>query len=148
MVGLIRQSLIIHKDVMRDLLKDNKVEDVLRSCLQLLLQDDTMGDAVFEGFVSKTLNYKERWENYRFSATLMNIRNTSEPEAVRRLFFDAIITLRYETILQKTSFRFISVPSIEEFNVFICNDEYEMVWLLPPHDEFLTLARKHFISKK
>ena len=108
-----------------------------------------MGDAVFEGFVSKTLNYKERWENYRFSATLMNIRNTSEPEAVRRLFFDAIITLRYETILQKTSFRFISVPSIQEFNVFITQSRMNK-WFGSYHltMKFLTLARKHFISKK
>lgn len=145
----IPRALIINPEVMGNILKEERLEEILRAGLQVRLGDKQMGDDIYEGLLRKTLSYNQRWANYRFKATLSIIDDPSLPEIVRYKYYNATIDLRYDTKLTKNKFIFHCVTSIDDYNKSIRDPNYEFTWLFPPTtDEFPTIDTSVFDVKQ
>lgn len=111
---------------------------VIRAALQAEVGDSEVGSQLYDAVVSRTLGFRERWTNYRCSATLRDIRDTAVDAATRRDYYHCYYDLRYDTVLTRTSLVFACVHTIESFNEHLVNPDCEMCWLFPIAD-----ARAH-----
>lgn len=143
-VEAIPKSLLLRRDVQRELVKGPKLEEVILSALQSRLLDDSMGEGIFQGIIRKAITYDEKWSNYRYEIFVEDILDEEVPELIRVEFFDVIMRISYDTELRKTSFRFTCAGSIEQFNNLMRSSEYEVKWLMPHHEQFSKPSEQTF----
>lgn len=127
-------KLMLDKKIQKDVFSKAKLEDIILTALQTSLSDDQMGEGIFNGLIRKAIAYEERWSNYRYEIFIEDIRDEKIPVDIRREYFDAIMQISYNTVLRKTRFIFTCVSTLDQFNEFIRNTDYEVKWLLPPSD--------------
>jgi hypothetical protein len=130
-IDAIPTALLTDKSIIRQTFSKEKIEDVIRTTLQVRL-GDILGDQLFYGFLRKTVAYEELWENYRFKATLELLTDSKNSLPVRQKYYQAYVDVRYETILKRTSFRFVCVPNVEEYNQLLRDASYQVRWIFPP----------------
>lgn len=144
----IPRALILNPETMEKVLKNEKVDEVIRKSLQVKLGDHQMGNDLYEGLLRKTLSYSQRWTNYRYKATLSFIRDTTFPEIVRDKFYELTIDLRYETKLNKRKFIFRCVNNVHDYDKSIRDSDNEFTWHFPPAPEFQVLDSTLFMVDK
>ena len=132
----IPRALILNPNVITSILKQSRLEDIIRTGLQIKLGDTQMGTDIYDGLLRKTLSYEQRWANYRYKITLSTIRDENFPEIVRHKFYDTIIDLRYDTKLTKDRFVFRCVDDIEDYDKSIRDPNFEFTYIFPPAHEF------------
>jgi|JI10StandDraft_1071094.scaffolds.fasta_scaffold292060_2 hypothetical protein len=137
-------TALVDKNTMRDILKDDKLEEILREGLSLKCGDVELGNDIYDGLLKKTLSFKERWFNYRHSVTLTSIEESLENELYFAKYYQAYITLRYQTNLSRTSFKFICVPTLEEYNKSLKDIQYEFRWFFPSISDFPVIDQTVF----
>lgn len=108
----------------------------IKTALQIQVENEGLETDLYDGFLLKTLNYKERWENYRYKATLSFVDEAKFSPDVRAKYYQATIDLRYETQLRKDKFLFTCVPTIDEYNKLLRDESYQERWVFPPTKEF------------
>jgi hypothetical protein len=140
-------KLLLNKDIQRELLKTEALHAILRDITELLAGESVLADAMHAGFFKKILKYKERWTNYQYDVLLSDITTHATPE-IKKLFYEVVVHIRYETILKKSSLAFVAARSTEEFNELLADEQYETRWLCSdlqpysrdPEDSFKVLG--------
>jgi hypothetical protein len=131
-------------DIMRRILAPNVVDDMIRTGLEIKLGDNYLAKKVYDDQLSQLLTYKERRQNYRCNIYLAPLKNTQLPDDVRQKYYEASIDVRYDTVLQKDSFRFTCVANMEDYNVLLNDPIHELRWEAELTQDFPTLNEAVF----
>lgn len=134
----IPRALILNKDVQTRLLTGNNelLESAIRNFLGLRLGNEVMGAGLYEGILSKTLSYPERYLDFRNEIILTSITDASIPEVVRKRFYNVTLNIRYRTKLQAEEIRFARALDTDEYNARMRDLKYRYVLLFPQDRHF------------
>lgn len=132
----ISQSLPINKQTLEERFSSSEIEDLIRTGLQIKMKDENLGNDISNGLLRKVIGYEERWQNYRYKASLSLIKDDDISEDIKTKYFQAYIDLRYETLLKKSEFIFVCASTVEEFNKLIGDPSYQERWHFPITKEF------------
>jgi len=137
-IQAIPTALLTNREVIRGIIKPDKVEEFIRTGLQIKLGDEQLGNDIYDGLLKKTVSYEERWSNYRHAATLTLINDPNVSEDIRSKYYQAYVNLRYETCLTKNKlqYKFKCLSTIDEYNLSLRDGSIELRWLFEPTVEF------------
>jgi hypothetical protein len=128
--GIIHR-LFLRQDLQREMLKNEKLEEIILNALKSRFSDGQIGEGIFDGVIRKAIAYDEYWSNYRYEIFLQDITDRAVSEAIRQQFFDVIMRITYDVTLRKTRFVFVCANTQDQFNELLRNPEYEVRWMSP-----------------
>jgi hypothetical protein len=130
------KALLLRKDLQKELLKEEKIDEILLTSLQTKFSDDQMAEGLLNGIIRNATEYEEKWSKYRYEIFIEDIIDPEIPAIIREEYFDIIMRISYETKLKKTRFIFTCAKNQDQFNDLLRNPDYEVRWLLPSSYSF------------
>ncbi len=125
-------------------LDDQALDGVIAAALAIKLKDENLAAEVESGLLQAIARYKERWTDANLSVTFTRIEDHPSPE-VRERFFDAYVSLRFQTKLSRTAFPIWCVSSKEAFDRIVWGSEdCFYAWLQPPSRPFPNVSEESF----
>jgi hypothetical protein len=132
----IPSAMLTTPEVMKNILAPDVVDGLIRTGLEIRLENAQLAREAYDSFLSHLLNHGERRSNYRCSMYLTSITSSNLPDEIARKYYDASIDVRYDTILQKDIFRFVCVDSMDEYNELLKDPAWELRWMSKPVKAF------------
>jgi len=132
----ISKAMLTTPELMKSVLAPDMVDEVIRTGLEVRLGDAQLAQEAYDSYLSHLLGHKRRRTNYRCNIYLTTIQTSDIPDAITQKYFDGYIDVRYDTVLQKDSFRFTSAATMEEYNELIKDPDWELCWLANPTRDF------------
>jgi hypothetical protein len=113
---IVPESLMLNPEVLSVVHSSTEKQDeILQSVLSARFQDQQMGSALYQGVVRQALRYQEQHRDVHFDAILSELP-PSEPESLRREFYDIVINYRCQTKLRAGKVIFTRVTGQDQFN--------------------------------
>jgi len=121
---VIPRTLLLNPDVQKVLLVTHeKIDEIMRGALSARLGDKEMAASLYDGILKETLHYNEYFSDVKYDIILCN-PDLSEPEEMRKEFFDVTINIRYRTKLKNHRFIFTRIVNNDQFNKRVSNPDY------------------------
>ncbi len=132
----ISRAMLTTPDVMRSILAPDVVDDLIRTSLEIRLEDTQLAREAYDSFLHHLLRHEERRSNYRCNIYLTNTNNKNIPDEITQKYYDGYIDVRYDTLLHKDTFRFTCVSTMEEYNELLKDPTWELRWIAEPTKDF------------
>lgn len=132
----IPRSMLTTPDVMRHVLDSDVVDDLIRTSLEIRLEDAQLAREAYDSFLGHLLRQEERRSNYRCNIYLTTINSKDLPNEITQKYYDGYIDVHYDTLLQKDIFRFTCVATMEEYNELLKDPTWELRWIAEPTKDF------------
>lgn len=143
-LGPLARSFFSRPKELLEALNDEALDGVITAALAIKLKDENLAAEVESGLLQSIAKYKERWTDANLSVTLTRIEDHPSPE-VRERFFDAYVSLRFQTKLSRASFPIWCVSSKEAFDGLSWGSEdCFYAWLQPPTRTFPGVSLESF----
>ncbi len=125
----IPKAMLITREIMRDVLDRDVVDNVILTSLEIRLEDTQLAQEAYDSFLSHLLNHEERRSNYRCNVYMTNAQSEEIPAAKAHKYYEGYIDVSYETTLRKDTFRFTSVATMEEYEELLKDPTWELRWV-------------------
>jgi len=132
------KTILLNQEIQSNVFAGNNqlLDSALRNFLRLRLGDSLMGDGLFDGLLSKTLSYPERYVDYRNEIILTSITDEKYLPEVKVRFFDLTLNIKYRTKLLTNEIRFARVFDINQYNARVRDLRYRYTFMFPRSDIF------------
>lgn len=132
----IPRAMLTTPEVMRNVLDSDVIDDVIRNSLEIRLEDSQLAKEAYESFLGHLLSHEERRRNYRCNIYLAATKSTEIPDEITHRYYDGFIDVRYDSLLQKDTFQFTCVETMEEYNDLLKDPHWELRWIAEPTKDF------------
>ena len=130
------RAMLTTPDIMRQVLSSDVVDEVILTSLEIRLRDAQLAKEAYDSFLRHLLVDEERRSNYRCKISLTPTKSGVISQDITQKYYDAYIDVRYETHLQKNDFRFICVPTADEYSELLRDPNWELRWIAEPIKDF------------
>jgi hypothetical protein len=124
----IPRALLANTDIMKHVLSPERVDEVIQESLGVRLKDERMAKEAYDSLLSQLFIYKERRSEYRTKIYLAPLRNDQYSNDAIMKYYEGYIDVRYDTVLQKDSFLFTCVSSMDAYNDLLRDPTWELRW--------------------
>lgn len=138
-------SIVLSKpETLLSSLSKAKLHQVINSGLAITLGDKQLANELYDGLLRTIGEFKERWIETHHTVTLTRV-DDNESKSVQSAYYQAYVTLRYQTILKRKAFEFRCISSKQVYDDAIWDGlDIFYLWLMYPSEAFPRPSRACF----
>jgi len=137
------QSLLFSAKIVRDILEEKKIEEIMESCFWRITGDNEFSKDLVKLVRNGAILPKRRMWHATYDATLIELPKTANKD-IREMFFSLHLAVSYQSEVINPLLRFVLATSNNQYNQFRQNEDIEWKWLQLLPTELAPFAGQFF----